>query len=486
MDRRKRIFGFAAAALAVAGMTHSAFAKDLAKHPAKNPPPAPLAQAPAAVNWTGLYAGGTIGSLFVTSRHMQPGTGLSDDSIGSIDPRPTYGFYGGFNYQFLSWAVAGIEYAHTKFSSATYRELGSAVDFLDAAQYVDSISGRLGVLLMPETLVYGKVGTARMKVQSFQAFAPGTFEKPLPGTQVGVGIETLVTPNIALRAEASYTYSNSVFTIPNALDQYRPGFMLYQVGAAFKLDPPTGWGTPASAPAWNVASLPFWELWNTQPATAPKTHGMVTKAPPPVQTDPSVAGAPNWTGLEAGGFISGNGNRLRYNDSALGETGPLTDFVFGGGWLAGADYQFQRIVVGAEASGNYEAAHFNTPAGSGGVVNVHEVAKIDRVLAVTGRIGWLATPETLFYGKVGPAWLRMTPNSAYWNATTPNAVGATTFSGYQAGVGVETYVTGNISVRAETLYTYTGRELIFNGVVPSEFTIRPSILSAIIGLALHI
>ena len=114
------------------------------------------------------------------------------------------------------------------------------------------------------------------------------------------------------------------------------------------------------------------------------------------------------------------------------------------------------------------------------------VAKIDRVFAVTGRVGWLATPETLFYGKAGPAWLRMTPNSAYWNATTPNAVAATTFSGYQVGGGVETYVTSNISVRAETVYTYTGRELIFNGVVPSEFTIRPSILSGIIGLALHI
>ena len=31
-----------------------------------------------------------------------------------------------------------------------------------------------------------------------------------------------------------------------------------------------------------------------------------------------------------------------------------------------------------------------------------------------------------------------------------------------------------------------GRELVFNGLVPNEFTIRPSILSAILGIALHI
>ena len=68
-------------------------------------------------------------------------------------------------------------------------------------------------------------------------------------------------------------------------------------------------------------------------------------------------------------------------------------------------------------------------------------ARVDREFAVTGRVGWLAKPETLFYVKGGPAWLRMTPNNTYWIAQNPiNTTPVTTMSGYEAGIGVESYL----------------------------------------------
>jgi opacity protein-like surface antigen len=143
----------------------------------------------------------------------------------------------------------------------------------------------------------------------------------------------------------------------------------------------------------------------------------------------------------------------------------------------------QRLVVGAEVSGNYESATFNNVA-SGNVVN--DFAKIDRILAVTGRIGWLVTPTTLFYGKAGPATIRLTPNHDYFNAIAPNNTQATNFPGYQAGIGAETFILPNLSVRAEGTYTYTGHSVTLQGIVPNEFTLKPSVISALIGLALHI
>ena len=465
MDRRVRIFGFAAVALAAAGTVQTASAADLI--PTKAPPPS-LITPVAAVNWTGLYAGGAVGGVFDSARFNRPGSGLSDDSIGAIDARPTYSVYGGLNYQILPWAVVGVEATHTKLSLATFRELGPAFDFLQEASRIDSVTGRAGFLLWPNTMIYGKAGPAWMRVQGFEGFGTA-FQQTLPGVQTGVGIETLVTPNIALRAEASYTYADKLLSLNFGTALYRPSFAQVQVGLAYKFDPPAGWGNPGAV-----------AVQDTLSAVVHKSSAMLYKAPPPVA---AVANTPNWTGLEAGGFISANGNMVRYNDSLLTESGPYTDFAFGGGWFGGANYQIQQFVVGAEASGNYATTTFNNATGGPPIANF---AKVDREFAVTGRVGWLANPETLLYVKGGPAWLRMTPNFAYWNAIAPNATPSTTMSGYEAGIGAETYLTRYVSVRVEGLYTHTGHEIILQGVVPNEFTIRPSAASATVGLALHL
>jgi opacity protein-like surface antigen len=59
-------------------------------------------------------------------------------------------------------------------------------------------------------------------------------------------------------------------------------------------------------------------------------------------------------------------------------------------------------------------------------------------------------------------------------------------SGYEAGLGVESYLTRYVSVRVEGLYTHTGHEIVFQGTAPGQFTIRPSAASATVGLALHL
>jgi outer membrane immunogenic protein len=450
------LFSVAGAALLGAGMAPLAFAADLPVAPGLTP-------RVAAVNWTGLYFGGDIAAVFNSSDYSRPLSGLYDTTIGNIDSHPAFGVYGGFNYQVAPWAVIGIEGAYTWLGGAEYRELGPDVDFLQKSRYVASIAGRFGVVLRPDTMVYGKFGPAWIETEGFQGFGD-TFRQTLPAVQAGVGIEALVTPNLALRAEASYTRATELLSLNQGFDQYRPAILLFNVGLAYKFDAPAGWGVPAAAPA--TAHVP-----------------MVYKAPPPAAGAPLT---PNWTGFEVGGFLSANGNKVTFNDTVLGETGPYTSLRFGGGWFAGANYQFQRLVIGVEASGNYEAAKFYTAAGSGGLTtNYYNFAKIDRTLALTARAGWLVTPDTLLYVKGGPAEIRMSPNSLYFNSVAPNPASTVSLRGYEAGVGAETYVTQNISLRVEGMYTYTGGTIVLDGTVPNEFTLKPYLLSGMVGGALH-
>jgi outer membrane immunogenic protein len=243
-----------------------------------------------------------------------------------------------------------------------------------------------------------------------------------------------------------------------------------QLGASYKFDAPGGWGVPGTLSA----------------APALLKSPLLTKAPP---QPTSAAPAPKWTGFEVGGFASVNGNQIRYLDTLAfasnGELGPYTNLRAGGGWFAGGNLKLDRFVIGAEVSENYENANFQTAAGSGGVVNYYHFANISRVLAATGRAGVLVTPDTLVYAKAGPANLKMSPELVYFNAIAPNTTTSTVYPGYVAGGGIETFLLPNFSVRAEALYAHTDHKIVFNGVVPNEISLQPSVVSAQVGAALH-
>lgn len=465
---RKRPFKVSLAALVAVGLAGSVLADPA--YAAANHAAAPIKT----VNWTGFYLGGDIGALFTGTKYTRPNQGLQNTWIGSIDDRPSYGLYAGFNYQIAPWAVVGVEGDFNWFSDAHYRELGSQFDFLQQARHVYSITARAGFLAWPSTLVYGKIGPAFVSLKGIEGL-PGTpFEDTKVGLQVGAGVEALLTPNLAVRGEISYSRFDQLALNPGGAnpggnDLYDASFLMTQIGIAYKFDAPAGWGAPAVVEAGKPADnlMPWHMPWDTSSTS-------------------SGSWTPNWTGFEAGGFLSLNGNQVRYNDMIGGNQGPYTDLGVGGGWFVGANYQFRRIVVGIEGSGNYENATFQTAAGTGGLNSFYEFGKVDRVLALTGRAGFLVTPYTLIYGKAGPANMRFTPNTDYWNAIAPNVTGSTTFAGYTAGGGVETFVLPHLSFRVEAMYTHSNRTLVLNGAQPNEYSLQPSIFSVMLGAAWHL
>jgi outer membrane immunogenic protein len=457
----RRLFSVAATALAAAIAT-PAFAGGAAS-PSATP------------TWTGFYLGGDVGLLFANAHFNQPAPpGQQETSIGTIDGRPSYGTFVGFNYQVAPWAVVGVEGDFNWFSAANYRYLGGVNDFLQQSRFVDSVTARVGGLVRPDTMIYGKLGPAWLNVSGLQGIF-GQFNQNLTGIQGGIGIEGMITRNVIARGEVSYTYADQL-TVVRTPDVYRPSILMAQVGLSYKFDP----------------------LWD--PAFAAKQsppllfkNPLVYKAPPssadppadPPAGPPLLVGDPHWTGLEAGGFVSVNGNQILYTDTLMlsPNIGPFTDLKVGGGWLVGANLKYWRIVVGIEGSGNYENANFQNPPGAGGI---YRFANMDRFLAFTGRAGFLITPDTLLYAKAGPTNFRMTPNPAYWNAIVPNTTGGTLFAGYTAGGGIETFVLPNLSFRIEAMYTHTDNKVTLNGLVPAEFTLQPSLISAMVGLVLHL
>jgi opacity protein-like surface antigen len=320
-------------------------------------------------------------------------------------------------------------------------------------------------------MVYAKAGPAWIDVRGVEGF--GTpFQKTLRGAQFGAGIETIVTPTFVLRAEGTYTRPSETLLLNQGFDQYRPTILQITLGGAFKFDMP-GVGATAS------------------PVNAPSLY---TKAPPLFAKAPSADASVRWTGLEVGAFGSVNGDQMRYLGPFVGENneqGPFANLAIGGGGFIGFIAPiYPNVIAGVEASINFQKADFNVATGVGFPAPIFHFGAIDQVYAFNARLGWLATPSTLFYVKGGPAMIRVAPDPAYWNAIAPNgSTQAVTVTGYQYGGGAETYLTSYLSVRIEGVYTGTAqmpRDLTFTGVQPNQpFNLKPSLLSGTLGAAVH-
>lgn len=84
---------------------------------------------------------------------------------------------------------------------------------------------------------------------------------------------------------------------------------------------------------------------------------------------------------------------------------------------------------------------------------------------IDGRLGWLATPDTLLFIRLGAAFNNISLNSntkAYTEATTVAQTKLLYYTaskflgGFRAGAGLEQKLTPCISVRADYVYTYYG------------------------------
>ena len=167
----------------------------------------------------------------------------------------------------------------------------------------------------------------------------------------------------------------------------------------------------------------------------------------PIRKAPVAMPAPiyTWTGCYIGGNVGWGRTETRFEFEGLDDGRHTADGIVGGGQV-GCDYQFaSNWVIGVQ--GLFDAAGFSgrhdSPLGD---VSFH--TKTHWFATLTGRLGFLATPSLLLYGKAGWGWVnqRLTATDdtgAVFTADHSN------FSGPDVGAGFEYLLTPNWSLWVE-------------------------------------
>jgi outer membrane immunogenic protein len=180
----------AVGALAVSFGT-SAPAADL---PRRAPAPVVVPVSP----WTGFYVGAHVGGASSSE---------TVDIYGPTDPGGALGgFQVGYNWRIAPLWVAGFE-GDFSFTNAD----GSipAAQFTSKHNWYSTIDAKLGYIVSPGWMVYGKAGGAfaDVKYTGPSAFVDGAFttvSETRGGWNVGIGAEYLIAPQWSVKAEYNY------------------------------------------------------------------------------------------------------------------------------------------------------------------------------------------------------------------------------------------------------------------------------------------
>jgi outer membrane immunogenic protein len=128
--------------------------------------------------------------------------------------------------------------------------------------------------------------------------------------------------------------------------------------------------------------------------------GAAQAADMPVKAPPAPAPVYLWTGCYIGGNIGWANISTRFDDSILGDDGRRSKSGFAGGGQIGCDYQFaSNWVFGVQ--GMFDGADLNSD--HVGFINSDFTFHSDVRWfgTITARLGYLVTPQTLFYVKGG-------------------------------------------------------------------------------------
>lgn len=201
----------------------------------------------------------------------------------------------------------------------------------------------------------------------------------------------------------------------------------------------------------------------------------------------------NWSGCYVGGNAGGAWSRMDTTRVQI-DTAPPTptaddygrenDSGFMGGAQVGCDFQTTNLVFGVESQFEF-----------GGVKGSHaipafpaftEANNLQQLYLITGRMGYLWTPQLLGYVKVGAAF-QTNKNSVFGPGGGLVESAKFTDPGMTAGLGLEYMFMPNWSVFAEADYVWTDDSAAHDYRMPGGAPIevindRQRIISAMVGV----
>ena len=418
----------------VGAVSSAAFAADVIAPvpPVVTPPPA--VQQALGGDWQGLYFGAHADFGLSNLKFEINEDDFSFDGVGGR------GFWGGllagYDLRLGQRWVGGVEIDGSVGGGGPTLEASDDDDFVSAwidTDWTASAKVRLGYLTSPDTLLYMSVGgTIAHANYGYEIFIdPDSDADEVDDTLYGlvlaaIGAETRVSPNVRFR----YEYLTS-FLQPQSFDIGGDELVV----------------TPLTGTARVAAIVDIGDTGQ----------------------DGGFAGfgyAPDtWTGVHVGGAVGHSMAVTRYgfeeDPVAISFDGFGGD-GFVGGVFGGFDVQVgPSLVLGID--GGYYWTNVRTEAEYGGGVGMAYVSH-DTFYDARVRVGYVANPSTMIYGLVG--WARV--NGSVYAGDDVDVYADESFDrdGVEFGGGIETWVTENLTIRAE--YTRT----IFNDEVdllPPEF-----------------
>lgn len=186
--------------------------------------PPPMAYLPATTSWTGFYAGGSLGfgsaNYDIGATYDNPGIPLTASlNLPDLGAQGAlFGLQAGYNYQMSSnWVIgAQIDAMGSNITNDTALSVVSGpnsitgnYDLTVSSMY--TVSGRLGYLTSPNTMVYGLLGVTRGNFSgdynlavNAVPLAAGSYDFSLNGMAVGIGMETMLNDHLSLGVEYRY------------------------------------------------------------------------------------------------------------------------------------------------------------------------------------------------------------------------------------------------------------------------------------------
>lgn len=185
--------------------------------------------------------------------------------------------------------------------------------------------------------------------------------------------------------------------------------------------------------------------------------------------------APIWTGAYVG--VHGGGV---WSDIDTTDFGGIDSSALTGGGHAGFNMGFGGIVAGVEADINYDGSDFGFSTAGGGSADL----STDWNASLRGRIGVPVGPA-LLYATAGIAWTGTTLTEK--TASGFSLDSGQTFTGVVYGIGAETYVLPNLSLRLEALrYDYGSESFALSGAAAAAQEIDPSETVVRAGVSFHL
>jgi outer membrane immunogenic protein len=420
-------------------LANAAIAADLPPEPVFTPEPAH--------SWTGPYIGVFVGAGGVVNDIEIPGAGP-----GNFNGVGGEGLFGGvmlgYNFQVSGNFVVGIESEIAATDLTTDLSIPIAPISLDAQpEWTAAVSGRLGWLTSPNTMLYliGGYSYADYNVD-ISGGGSASFSQDYHGFHIGTGMETHISDSLTARVEYRYT-------------QY--GGEDWGTGGFLDVEPSSHTGRIALA----------YNFYNVGPDGATTT---------------TVGYAPDsWSGFYAGLY---GGAGAIVNDIALSAFGGAGTFngiggegLLGGGMI-GYDHQFGANWV-AGIQGEIGITDLTTELNIPGTIALD--AQPEWTAAVSGRLGWLPTPETMLYLVGGYSYADYNVDISGIGGP-PDGSYSQDYHGFHVGTGMETYLAKNVTARVEYRYTQYGGEnwgvTGIPGAGPVSLDVEPSSHTGLLGI----